>query len=232
MRFLSCLLLCVTGLSLAFSSTLSFAEREEERRGERNQEQGGDIIILQERREEPREGVFNSPLDIRLQGGAVSFDDTLDEDTSRFVSGIGLNLNLARLFKRTNLYTGLSTGVLYSRLGGADASFFGADPAEGEPRTNLYSAPLNLQIGYQLLGFLFLGAQGGAYLTYQTNAGTVDLGRDVAEGESAWNFFPSAGVTTGISLGENVGLFGRGDWVFTDADDLLYVTAGLAFALR
>lgn len=169
--------------------------------------------------------VFNSPLNVSLDFGALTFAqpdqvDAIGEDDTRFTTGVRLLFDFPDFGKESALRFGFVTGLNYARLGGLDTL---GDDGDG---SNLLMVPANFQLGLTPGGNFLVAVHAGATGLYRDEIGAIDLGRD-----DQFEIFPNVGANIGVGFGDTIGLTLRGDYTLTPADDILTGTLGVVFGI-
>lgn len=163
---------------------------------------------------------------IMPQVGAFAFKDANGSTGTRGAIGLAFDFNLAHLnpIGPHRLYAGISTGALYSHVGGPDANFFGDNSTlpSGTASANIVIIPANLKIGYDISDRVRIAAHGGANAVYNSQPGQVQLSNS-----NLWNLFPNVGGDLDIGFAQNVVLGIRPDVTFTPQSD--FFTGALEF---
>lgn len=167
------------------------------------------------------------------QVGVTSFDNSLNESSSRITAGFTMDLNVT---PQTPVFFGPSTGLLVSNVGRQGSNFFGGggnNVGSIDNTSALILIPANLKLGANLGERMRLSVHGGGNVIRRTNVTTVSIGDATAVNESGsdWNFYPNVGGDLEFGLGQSVGLIIRPDWTLTTGNDVFTGTVGLNFNL-
>ena len=180
---------------------------------------------------EYKSALKNETVGLKPQVGVVYFNDpvTGNKDT-RAAYGATLDFNFTKMATSgpTPFYVGLSTGGIYSHLGGTNANFFGTNGIGGQ---NIVQIPANLKVGYNLTDNFRLGVHGGGNVIYRSQANGITLGSGNVGTGSDWSIFPNAGADLEFGIGRNTALIIRPDATFTTGENLYTGTLGFSIAL-
>jgi hypothetical protein len=175
-------------------------------------------------------GVFDSPLRLSPRVGAIGFQDSRGEYTSRGAAGVTLDLSLADLIgDMGGVEFGFETGLLYSHIGSVGGDFWGFEegPLAG---SNSGLVPLHLTAGYGVSDGLLATIGVGSTMLYRSIPQSMLIGRSDFDADDRIDFLPSVGLNIGYGLGP-VALSLRGDYIPAPADDLFTATLGAMIPL-
>lgn len=183
---------------------------------------------------EVMKGVYERTFSLTPRVGALGYQDGDLNYTSRIIEGFTANLNLAGVMTTPeNWNVGLESGLLYSHVGSPTSNFFGSNAGvDSTPGANSFLVPMNIALGYKPMDKFLIALNLGTNLVYRSIPGSMHFGRgsDTGDGNEI-DFFPSTGLLAGWTLGRDVALSLRGDYIPTPADDMFTATLGATIGI-
>jgi hypothetical protein len=176
-------------------------------------------------------GLMNEALGIKPEVGVLNFNDSTGNTTDRGAIGLAIDLNFSKLLTgvANNLYLGVSTGGLYSHIGGVGSNFFGTSASNSTLSTsgaNVFLFPADAKLGVNITDNLRVSGHGGANVLYSSIPGAIAI-----NSSNNWNLLPNAGGDLDIGLGKSVALTLRPDWTFASNTTFFTGTLEFGFAL-
>ena len=177
-------------------------------------------------------GLKDESIGLKPEVGVLNFNDATGNKTSRGAVGLAFDMNFSKILSGVaqNIYFGISTGGLYSHVGGTGSNFFGSSPTangSGTGGANVALFPANLKLGYNFTDKFRVSGHGGGNVIYSSVANAITTG----DNSRNWNIYPNAGADVDIGLGKSVALTLRPDWTFTPNVGFFTGTLEFGFAL-
>jgi len=180
-------------------------------------------------------GLNNSRVGVTPQFGLISFRNEDGSGLSRGVLGLTVDVNgtgfVNQVFGRgyTDIYSGITLGMLYSHLGSPSSNFFGSSEGtfgSGFGGANLVVLPLNGKVGYSFGNFLLAG-HGGVNAFYRSIASAVRLGTTASNSsDSDWSVLPNVGLDLQYGVTNQIAVQLRPDWTFAGSNPAFSATLG------
>jgi hypothetical protein len=198
-------------------------------------EQGNPSLRVEKERSDIKtEGAMMDEIyGLKPQVGVMVFkpvQNGVTQDTdARAMIGATLDVNLFRLASEDlrQFYGGVSTGILASHVGRADANLFGAGDNGGAG--NVFLVPLNLKVGYNVNEAFRVSAHGGANAVYRTVGNRFNFGDQGNTAGDDWTLYPNVGLD--FEFGKKVSLMVRPDFTITPEDEVFTGTFALSIPL-
>jgi hypothetical protein len=161
--------------------------------------------------------VFESPLQLSLSPGMISYEGPSGQTESRFLTSVLADWNFSPAGPvPTPIQYGTGVGLLYSHLGAPGSNFFGASSggaSVGGGDGNVFIVPMTVWGGYFVreLGVL-ASLHTGADLYLRSSIDSMSLGRESGRTGGAVDFFPNLGFRVGWDVRRNFAVSLRTNW--------------------